>query len=310
MSKVKVNITVAAILTTLIAPFAIAESSFLAFFTGDKAYPSNTNSLQKVAYRQQDSSNLVTSSETIILSAPPRETPELGRQQYQPIAQYLSTVLQRKVVYKHPGTWGVYRTEMLKGNYDIIFDGPHFNSYRASNLGHNILAKIPLRHDFVVIVKKGNSRFTDIKSLAGQKLCSHAPPNLGTLAILSQFDNPARQPVILNTEGWEKIYKGVMADSCVAGVLPLTELTLLDGTGKNTEIIFQHKTLPNHAWSAGPRLTRKEQELITQALTSAEAKKPTAKLRRAYQVGEKFSIASNSEYLGLSDYLEKEWGYN
>ena len=96
----------------------------------------------------QDATTLPTGdnadSPELVFSAPPRETPTIGNKRYQPIASYLSKVLGRKVVYKHPGTWGAYRTEMLQGDYDIVFDGPHFNSYRAEKMKYNILAKIPV----------------------------------------------------------------------------------------------------------------------------------------------------------------------
>ncbi len=243
----------------------------------------------------------------LVFSAPPRETPVRGKEIYGPIADYLSKVLGRKVVYRHPGTWGVYRTEMLRGAYDILFDGPHFNSYRAQKLNHNILAKIPKRHDFVVIVRK-DSQFQSLDELAGHTFCSHAPPNLGTLVLLSQFSNPARQPVILNTKGWGKIYKGVIAGRCVAGILPILNLKKVDAAGK-AKIVFKARTLPNQAFSAGPRLSAAEQAKVAAALVSPEASGPTENLRATYKVGPSFAPTSNEEYAGIAEFLKNEWGY-
>jgi ABC-type phosphate/phosphonate transport system substrate-binding protein len=245
---------------------------------------------------------------TLVFSAPPRETAEVGKAIYQPVADYLSRVIGKKVVYKYPGTWGVYRTKMLEGSYDIIFDGPHFNSYRMEKLSHNILVKIPERHEFAVIVRKDHATFKNIQQMAGYTFCTHAPPNLGTLVLLSQFDNPARQPVIVNTKGWDHIYQGVVSGKCTGGVIPVLNLKKYDRTGE-TRIVYKTQAMPNQAFSAGPRVSLEDQQIIARALVSPEAAGPTAKLRAAYKVGDSFAPASNEEYRGMAVYLRNEWGY-
>lgn len=245
----------------------------------------------------------------IVFSAPPRESVSVGEKKYGPVAKYLSQVLGKQVVYKHPGTWGVYRAEMLKGNYDILFDGPHFNSYRVEKLGHNILVKIPKQHEFVVFVKSDKKKYSRLEDLAGRTFCTHAPPNLGTLTLLSQFSNPARQPAIVNTKGWDNIYKGVMSGRCVAGIIPILNLNKLDPQGRNARIVFHAETLPNQAFSAGPRISPEDQKKIAEALSSPAAAQATASLRSAYKVGKAFAKASNPEYVGVSKFLKNEWGY-
>ena len=64
----------------------------------------------------------------LILTAPPREKPEAGQKLYGPIASYLTKLLGKKVVYKHPQNWLNYQHEMRHDKYDIVFDGPHFIS--------------------------------------------------------------------------------------------------------------------------------------------------------------------------------------
>lgn len=276
----------------------------------------NSTPIQKAAYSpptgpSSRSPGAAAADETgiVVFSAPPRETTEVGRQKYEPVAAYLSKVLNRKVVYRHPGTWGVYRTKMLRGDYDLLFDGPHFNSYRAEKLQHNILAKIAKRHEFVVIVRKGSGdRYTGIGKMAGRTFCTHAPPNLGTLTLLSQFNNPARQPVIINTKGWGKIYEGVISGKCVGGILPILNLSKYDTQGK-ARIVFKANAMPNQAFSAGPRISPEDQAKIAAALVSPDAREPTEKLRAAYKVGETFVAASNQEYTGIAEYLKNEWGY-
>lgn len=245
--------------------------------------------------------------DVLIFTAPPRETPEEGQEIYGPIAEYLSQVIGKKIVYRHPGTWGVYRTMMLRGEYDLIFDGPHFNSYRAEKLDHTILVKIPVKHEFVVITRK-TEPYQSLREMAGRVFCAEAPPNLGTLILLGQFDNPARQPLILNTKGWDNIYQGVASGRCAGGVLPLANLKKLDKEG-NARILYKTQPMPNQAFSAGPRITREDQARLAAALLAPQAAGPTERLRATYRVGEGFVAASNQEYAGLADFLRNEWGY-
>lgn len=252
----------------------------------------------------------VGAADTLIFSAPPRETYEVGREIYQPIVEYLSRVTGKRVVYKQPGNWLTYQTEMLKGGYDLVFDGPHFNSWRVSNLRHSVLAKFADEHTFVVVVRKDNTAIRDIKQLAGKKICGMNPPNLGTLALTAEFDNPSRQPVIIESMGWENIYQGVVYQNrCAAGILPLANLSKYDKTSDFTRVVHRTRTLPNQALSAGPRVTREDQARIAQALIAPEAAGPTAKLRAAYGSERGFARASRDEYAGLDAYLKDVWGY-
>lgn len=283
--------------TTNVPPMRAIANALMKKVSYTPAVPANSVLQENIAVDQT----------ALIFTAPPRETPEAGIEIYQPVAEFLGKTIGKKVVYKHPGTWGVYRTEMLKGGYDIVFDGPHFNSYRMENLSHNILVKIPERHEFTVIVRK-DQNITSLQQMAGRTFCAHAPPNLGTLVLLSQFDNPSRQPAIVNTKGWNDVYAGVVSGKCAGGVLPVLNLKKLDHAGL-TKVVFKTEAMPNQAFSAGPRVSTEDQTRIAQALVSPAAAMATAKLRDAYKVGDSFAPASNQEYKGLASYLKNEWGY-
>jgi ABC-type phosphate/phosphonate transport system substrate-binding protein len=249
--------------------------------------------------------------DVLVLSAPPRETPEEGARLYGPIAEYLSRTTGRRIVYRHPQNWLSYQTEMLKGRYDLVFDGPHFNSWRASHMQHTPLVRLPQEHLFVVIVRRSESGLNDVKQLAGKKVCALNPPNLGTLALLAEFDNPLRQPVIVNQIGWKDVYQGVTMDKhCVAGVLPLANLRHYDGAGQFTRIVFKTRPLPNQAFSAGPRVPPALQAEIAAALVSEAGNAPTAALRAAYGAAEQGFVAARKEdYAGLDSYLKEVWAF-
>lgn len=248
-------------------------------------------------------------SGTLIFSAPPRESAAEGAATYGPIAEYLSQNLGKPVVYKHSDNWLTYQTEMQKGSYDIVFDGPHFTGWRIKKMQHNPLVKFPGEHLFVVVVKKDDARVAEIKQLIGRPVCGMASPNLGTLTLLNQFDNPARQPVVMNTNGWDNIYKGLISGRCVGAVLPMSNLQKYDKAGTYTRIVYRGLAMPNQAFSAGPRVSHQDQLKIKQALLAKQAEGATAQLRQVYAMENALVPATREEYVALGGMLKDVWGY-
>jgi ABC-type phosphate/phosphonate transport system substrate-binding protein len=82
-----------------------------------------------------------------------------------------------------------------------------------------------------------------------------------------------------------------------------------DKDSRHTRIIFQGSSMPNQAFSAGPRLSAEEREKITQALLAPEAENALAKFREAYSLGKQLVRAQDQEYTNLGQYLKDQWGY-
>lgn len=294
-----------------IAAFGTLYSTTI--FSAEPSNPTTDNGT-KVAYRpavnSTDAAFRLSNNDEYVLSAAPREDAAEAERIYGPVAEYLSKVLEKKVIYKYPGNWGVYQGLMQKNAYDIVFDGAHFNSWRIDRAQHNVLLKVPGDHIFVVLVKKDNEKLREIKQLAGRTLCAHAPPNLGTLTALNEFENPSRQPIIINVDGWKEIYHAMLANKCVASVIPLKALEKFEkDSGRQAKIIFRGANVPDNGLSAGPRVSTQNQEKIIRALTSPEGEKATAKLREKYAGNKSFIASNNKEFSGLSTYLKNEWGY-
>lgn len=245
----------------------------------------------------------------LVFSAPPRGSYAEEVTIYEPIVQLLAKIIGRKIEYKYSDNWLSYSKEMTEGRYDIVFDGPAFNGWRIEKLSHTPLVRLPEDFIFVVVAKAGNDRIKNLKDLAGRMICAHAPPNLGTLTLLSQFDNPARQPVIVETKGWDNAYKALMDDKCVATVLPLKNLSKNDaGAQRLTKTLYQHKALPNQAFSVGPRIAPELHTKIAKALLSEEGKQATAGLRTAY-ASKDFIQATRQEYADLGELLKSSLYY-
>jgi ABC-type phosphate/phosphonate transport system substrate-binding protein len=243
--------------------------------------------------------------DVLIFSAPPQETPEEGARIYEPVAKFLARITGKRVVYRHPDNWLSYQTEMIKGGYDIIFDDPHLISWRLQNLQHNVLAQLGDDHTFAVIVRKSDTRTIGLKQLIGRGVCAIDPPNLGTLEVLAQYENPLRIPAIMTGESWNDVYQSVaVGRRCTAGILPVANLRQYDPAGLTMRVLYKTRPLPNEGFSAGPRVSPQDQARIAAALLSPEAAPATEALRSFFGAQKGFVSASRGEFAGLEDYLK------
>jgi ABC-type phosphate/phosphonate transport system substrate-binding protein len=304
------------IATTHLSATAISAVFVLCLCTSN----ANAAGQQKVGFNTADAAagpSLLDRSMTLdgtekgqyVFSAPPRESAETAEEIYGPIAEYLSKVTGKQVVFRYSSNWINYQSEMRKGEYDLVFDGPHLNAWRAAHLQHTILVKAPGNTTFVVAVKRNSSKLQDLKQLTGRAICGMSPPSLGTLTVLGQFDNPLRQPRIVSTRSWDDIYHDLLAGQCAAAILPTRNLAKYDPQGTATRVIFRAKTYPSQALSAGPRVSPEDQEKIVRAMTLPEARSTTARLRETNALSGDFLPVGKNDYAGVASILKDTWGY-
>jgi len=249
-----------------------------------------------------------TIAKDLVLTAPPRESEQKALEIFQPIADYLTRTLGRPVVYKFSDNWLTYQSEMQKDLYDIVFDGPHFVSYRAARHQHTPLVKLPGKFIFVIIAKKDNDRINKVEDVNGRRMCAPAPPNLAALTALAQYTNPSRQPIVVDTKGFPQTYEGLLSGKCVAAAMQIKVFEKLDKEKKAAKILFESKGLPNQAFSASPRLDAAQRAKLAEALLSPAGKLATAKLREEYN-GQDFVPATAQEYEGVHVLLKDVWGF-
>lgn len=244
----------------------------------------------------------------LILSSAPRDTKEKEEEIFKPIADLLSKAAGEKVTFRYGDNFLVYQSEMRKGNYDIVLDGPAFVGWRMTKLGHTPLVKFPGNLVFVAITKSNQDKINGLKDLAGRTVCAFPPPNLATLTVLYEFENPARQPLVIEVQNFADAYKGVISGKCVGGILQAKLYQDLDKEAKAAKVLFTSKALPNQAFSAGPRLAAEKRERVVQALLSAEGATATQKLREVYKV-QTLLPATVEEFQGLGKLMRDVWGF-
>lgn len=246
----------------------------------------------------------------LIFTSAPRDTKENEEEIYRPIINLMSKASGQKVVFQHGDNFLVYQSEMRKGNYDIIFDGPHFLSWRMTKLNHVPMVKFPGNLVFSAITAKKQEKINDLKGLVGRTVCAFPPPNLATLSVLVQFENPSRQPLVVETGNFQEVYKKVIAGKCVGGVMQAKLFQELDKDAQLGKVLFTSKPLPNQAFSAGPRVTREMREKIIAAMLSPEGAEATQKLRDIYKIKAPMQAATEEEFEGLGKLLRDVWGFD
>ncbi len=252
--------------------------------------------------------------EGLVFTSAPRGTFAEESATYQPVADFLSKVTGQKVLYKFSDNWLTYQDEMRKGKYDIIFDGPHFVSWRSYHMDHVPLVKLPQQHIWVVVAGNGDNEATNINSLAGRTICAPAPPNFGALTLFSLFTNPSRQPFIVETKSWQDGFKGVTSGQCRAAIMPMSNWKKFDPEGKFTKIVHKHRPFPNQAITvSSKRIPPDMQQKLRVALLSDDGQAAMKQLREQYaKVGnsvEKLVAANKEEYADVDLILKDVRGF-
>jgi ABC-type phosphate/phosphonate transport system substrate-binding protein len=250
----------------------------------------------------------VASQAELILGSAPRDSRQNEEEIYQPIAALLTQATGEKVTFRHGDNFLVYQSEMRKGTYDIVFDSPAFVGWRMAKLEHVPLVKFPGKLVFAVITKKDNDKVRALSDLAGRTICAFPPPNLATLTVLYEFDNPARQPLIIETQSFPAAYQNLLAGKCTAAITQVKLFQDMDKEARAAKVVFTSQPLPNQAFSAGPRVTADKRDKIARALLSPEGAIATQKLRTLFKI-QHLLPATVDEYRGLGRLLRDVWGF-
>jgi len=249
----------------------------------------------------------------LTFSAPPRESLERGVKMYGPIADHLSELLGEKVIYKHPVDWIQYSIKMRKGEYDIVFDGPHFAAWRIKHLQHKPVAMLPGSLDFYILAQADDDELNDLRDLVRYKVCGLASPNLGTVTVYSLYENPVVQPEIYEVKGGFKgVYQAFKDKKCRAAVVRDNIYKKLIGVEKDAvKIIYKSASLPNQTVTVSNDIDSKSREIIALAFTGSEGIHSADILFDRFSKKAKYFVpAEKAYYLELENLLEGIiWGW-
>jgi len=231
----------------------------------------------------------------LVLTAPPREEAASGAKDYGPLAEYLSEVLGEKVVYKHPGSWPRYQRDMRSDKFDIIFDGPHFMSWRIKKRGHTPVARLPGTLSFVLVAKIDDDAIKEVKDLINKNVCAILPPNLSTLTILEHFGDIGVPVLKTVTGGMGNVLAEFKKGKCRAAVLRKEFYTNRVSSSDHAEmkVIFSSEPVPNQGITVSGRVSEAAREKIAVALIGENP--GTAPLLKRFAPKEDTMIPVNPE---------------
>jgi ABC-type phosphate/phosphonate transport system substrate-binding protein len=231
---------------------------------------------------------------------------------YGPLADYLSEATGKQVKLVPVHNFLEYTSKMRKDEFDIIFDGPHFVSWRMTHTEHVPLARLPGELVFMAAVKDGGT-INDIKQLVGKKVCAVNSPNLATLMVLDAFPNPVRQPVIVSERSFKDAMQCLKDGKGVAAILPIKFWKKFEKAGKTKGFRLLYSTkkqpLPPRTFSISKRVDAATREKIRQALLDSEGKPGPQPLLNRFR-SKSFVVSGESEYHDLSRLLLSVWGFH
>jgi len=247
--------------------------------------------------------------ETLIFTAPPRESFAEGQKTYGPIVKYLSKVIGKKIIYQHQENWSTYAANMRKGKYDMVFDSSHFVSWRIININHTPVIKTPGEFSFKLVANRDNADIQNINDLVGKRVCGHSPPNQGTLRLYNQFSNPTRLPILIAKKGWRNIYNAMIEGKCDAAILPKNIYKIVDPKKNDSKVLFTSVPTSGQAITVSQRFNSQEIVKIRKALLSKPGQQATMNLRERF-ASPTLAAANASEYYGISRLLSNSYGFS
>jgi hypothetical protein len=250
--------------------------------------------------------SISSASADYIFAAPPREGEMRGIKLYGPLVNKLTEVLGENVIYERPENWLEYSKKMRNDEYDILFDGPHFNAWRIKHLHHVPVATLPGSLQFYLVTSKDYRNIKTHRDLVGRKICGMPSPHLATDMILDLFKNPAIQPVIYEVPGGIRaMYKAFKEGRCLATIFRIELYDKLPQEDKaKLNIIAKTRAVPNQTLSVGKRL-EKNAAKISEFLVSEDGIAAAGKLLARYSKDARyFQRPAKEKFRGAEDILE------
>lgn len=237
-----------------------------------------------------------------LFGTPPGGSVRAEKTLFQPIAAYLTRVTGHPIVFRPATNWLTYSQDVAQGKYDLVFDGPHFTSWRDHYLGDVPLIRLPGSSGYAVVTRQ-NERITKLSQLTGRSVCANSPPSLSTLLLLGKFSDVSRQPFLVVVQSWLQGFHGLVTNRCDAAIVPIARLqSLPKAQAAAVRVLYHTKAYPSQALSASPQIPANVQARIREALLSPAGEKVTQPLRRA-DGAQLFVPASRRQYAGLSHLL-------
>ena len=251
--------------------------------------------------------------DAIVFSTPPTQPPDVTRRNFQPLVDYLSHKSGRKIRLVPARSFLEYANKMRAGEYDMLFDGPHFIAWRLKHLDHTVLAKLPGKLRFYVVVRE-DAGIGKVSDLVGKRVCGPASPNLATLSFIDEFRNPARQPIVIPVKSFRHALMCLKKGKSVASVFrdKFWDRKVPGGAKKGlTVLAVIDRNVPDRGFSITREVDAETRRKLRKALIATSDTEIAAKVLASIGGARKgFVPATDAEYRGLERLLRPVWGFH
>ncbi len=248
----------------------------------------------------------------IIFAAPPQYSEEVAREMYGPLIRYLELIIGENVVFEYPSGWREYSKNMREDHYDIVFDAPHFSSWRMKHIDHEAVVRLPGTLGYMIVTNQDEQYLNNLRDLVSTQICSLVSPNLSTMTVYRLFKNPVYMPQIKEINGtYKDVYQALKERQCKAAVLRDVDYeALVADEQKSIKIIAKSDPMPERTITVSRRL-RAKKRIISMMLTSVEGSRAGENIFREYgKQQQEFIPVSPDEYKDLDSLLSHVvWGW-
>jgi ABC-type phosphate/phosphonate transport system substrate-binding protein len=237
----------------------------------------------------------------------PNYTPEMAREVYQPLLDYLGKATGETFVLVTPSSYSNYWRDFLKADStDFSYEEAHFADYRIQ------------RANFVPLVRKAeattytllaNTEYEgkDISALLGSGIATMPAPSLGYALLMQFFPDPVQQPKLLSSAAsWRDTVQIVFGGEAEAAIIP-SWIASADGY-PNLVTLKTSREFPGTAILASPSVPEDVRNKVRDALLNVEGAPELGELLLELGIT-RFVAAKPADFAGNQDMLSGFYGY-
>lgn len=223
---------------------------------------------------------------------------------YQPLVEYLSSKIGVEIELVPARNFIGYWSQMRKPDaYDFLLDGAHLAAYRMKKMDHQLVAKVTGVLSFTLI-SRPDDLILDPEELVNRRVAVLASPNLGGLQVYNLFNNPARQPLMIEVKNALDALEAVRDGRADAAYVPTPILARYP----EATVIASSEQMPNMTLTVSSRVPQEVRDAVTHAVIDASNSEEGRTMLAAINI-DAFEAANHSDYQGLEKVLSGMWGY-